>query len=260
MENLDYAKIPSLDKDTKQLRKIIPCYDALYTLYLEYDEKMRQVDLYGKTIEVNGHQFANTYKLAHELATKSGIDLIPMYVYEDFCYGVELKGISHPWIEISAKTIRDMDNDSMKFLLARQYFILQNRYGEIDAIAKKLLSTAENIPSIPLSDIVKDGFQLKYAGWARMVQYSADNYGYLMTKNLKGNVDTILTLILNNVELARNVNLSAYIAQSQKIDKMTDIVSMYSKMDEKIPYGPYRIKNLISFAALTQNTSEVHQK
>ena len=249
----NHAKVPNLDKYTEQIVKMIPCYDTLYRHYQEYDENLRLVDLYGKTIEVNEHQFPNVYDIAREIADKSEMDMIPMYVYEDFCYGVELRGVSQPWLEISAKTIRDMEKESLKFLLARQYFIEANDYGKMEAVVKELISAAENIGGIPFSDLIKKGFQLKYAGWSRLVQYSADNYGYLLTGKLKNSVNTILTLILNNIEMAQMVNLPAYMAQSKKIDHLTDIVSMYSKMDEKIPYGPYRIKNLISFATIAQN-------
>ena len=44
------------------------------------------------------------------------------------------------------------------------------------------------------------------------------------------------------------VNINEYIAQTSDIYLLDDVISRFSQNDEKIPYGPLRIKNLLAFA------------
>ena len=84
------------------------------------------------------------------------------------------------------------------------------------------------------------------------MNYSADNFGYLIVKDIVPCVKCILLLILNNKELVEKLNIREFIIQGDKISRLGDKVSRYTKNDEKIPYGPYRIKNLILFSTLKQ--------
>ena len=43
------------------------------------------------------------------------------------------------------------------------------------------------------------------------------------------------------------VNINEYIAQASDIYLLDDVISRFSQNDEKIPYGPLRIKNLLAF-------------
>lgn len=240
---------PKLQESKEALEKLIPCIEMVYSYYLEFNEKLRIADLYGKTIEVNERQFPRIYTVAKEIALFSDMDIIPMYVYEDFSYGIEAKGVSQPWIEISAKTIRDLPLEQIRFLLARQYFLVKSEMVRLGAIAEQFLLLSESASMLPFNDIVSKGFKLKYSSLSRLAHYSADNYGYIAVKDMSVCINAIVALILNSVNLAANIELKSYLSQADKIDRLSDAVSMYTKMDEKIPYGPYRIKNLISFAS-----------
>ena len=58
-------------------------------------------------------------------------------------------------------------------------------------------------------------------------------------------------MILNNRKLVGTVNLAEYLNTASEINKLDDAVSTFTKNDEKMPYGQFRIKNLIRFASLT---------
>ena len=43
--------------------------------------------------------------------------------------------------------------------------------------------------------------------------------------------------------------MNEYLQDSKEINRLVDVVSTYTKNDEKIPYGQFRIKRLIAFAS-----------
>ena len=110
---------PLYSKAQRELEVLLMMKEDVLTYYKEFDEKLRLADLYGKTILVSETQFPELHNIECELADKFNGKIIPMYVYEDFYYGVEAKGATNPWIEISAKTVQDLSLDEIKFLLAR---------------------------------------------------------------------------------------------------------------------------------------------
>lgn len=243
-----YAKCwhPQYEKARKELEDILPFHEDFFTYYKEVDEKLRTADLYGKTVLVTKKQFPEIYELSKELQ----IEDIPIYIYEDFYYGVEAKGATTPWIEISAKTVNDLSLKEIKFLLARQAFRIENDCMKLDAVGNQAYKFLKD--GIFSSDALAKSALLKFAKWSRLLNYSADNFGYTQTMDLSACIRSILILILNNIDLAKKINLPDYLAQAEKINELTDIVSIYTKADEKVPYGPFRIKNLISFAMMEE--------
>ena len=85
--------------------------------------------------------------------------------------------------------------------------------------------------------------------WYRIINYTCDNFGYLMCNDLKTCINAILKTILNSSFLVENINVSEYLNQSIEINKLNDTVYNFTKADEKVPYGPFRIKNLLAFSS-----------
>ncbi len=239
---------PLYDQAKKELEDVLVMKEEVLTYYKEFDEKLRLADLYGKTVLVSDTQFPEIYVMEKKIAAQFEERIIPLYVYEDFYYGIEAKGTTVPWIEISAKTIADLDKKEIEFLLARQFFIIHSGAMELEAIASQSFSALDASGLLLGSDTAAKTLQVKHAFWSRLLNYSADRFAYLWVQDMKCCVDAILILILNNVELARKVNLKEYLKQSEKINALDDAVSQFTKADEKIPYGPFRIKNLFEFA------------
>lgn len=90
-------------------------------------------------------QFPEVYRIVNEISSDMDIDSPTVYVYEDYYYGAESYGISHYWIELSAKTKQDFTEAELRFLVAREIY----KMGKIDIkvsilrdIAKVLNTTA----------------------------------------------------------------------------------------------------------------------
>ena len=217
--------------------------------YQEFDEKLKQADLLGKTLLVSEKQFAKVNRISSHICQLIDLKKPNIYVYEDFYYGCEAKGSDEPWIEISAKTVTDFSEKELCFLIARELCRINNGSVYLDVWSDQLINLCQNTDVIPGNDVMAKTLKLIYSQWSRVSHLSADNFGYLMADDLKSCILCVLKLILNNVALANEINLSEYLNQAAQINRLDDAVARYTKNDEKIPYGPMRIKNLIAFAS-----------
>lgn len=210
----------------------------------EIDFKIKLPDFLGKTVKVTQKQFPEVYKMVEELSAVLEIESPAVYVYEDYYYGAESYGISHFWIELSAKTIQDFSVQELQFLMAREL------YKIADGVTKQKTMMDERFKMIRqvAPDELEKMSRLSFYHWYRLTNYSADNFGYLMCGSVKASVQTILKLVLNSVMLAEQVDVKEFIGQASEINRQDDMVSNYTKADEAIPYAPHRIQSLLAYA------------
>ena len=241
---------PRYNEFDKCLLEIIPEYESLKTYYQEFDEKMRMPDLYGKALRVSSKQLPQIYKTLQEICSDLSIAIPDVFVYENVYYEIESYGTTKPWVELSTKIVSDFSADELKFVLARELFKIKYSINERYAVAEQILKIAQgSLSGIALTSSISDMFHVKYAQWSRIAQYSADNYGYLQTRNLSACISAVLKFIFNNEYLVKNINVREYLADISIINELNDTVSIFTKNDEKVPYGQFRIKNLIAFAS-----------
>lgn len=255
------------DELTKDLKKTIPSYDTVKTYYQEFDEKIKKPDLYGKTVKVTSRQFTNVFRILTALGKEIQMDIPEVFVYENFYYEIESYGTDKPWIEVSAKTIADFNEEELRFLFAREFFKIKNGITELYMVCEQSLKIInENLNIVVFSDSLSKIFKVKYAQWSRVCQFSADNFAFLHTYlkrenntccigDLKTCLGVMLAMILNNRNLVEVVDLTEYLKSASDIVRLDDPISTFTKNDEKMPYGQFRIKNLIRFASLAETIS-----
>ena len=248
---------PQYWEKTKELDEVLPFQDEVLAYYKEYEGKMKKPDLWGKTVHVTAQQFPKVYECLKELAESAEIKIPNLFLYEDFYYGAEAKGSDSFRIEMSAKTLADFSPVAVKFLLAREICRIKWGMVKLATISEHTLSMIEATNILPGMETFAKGLTVHYSQWSRLANYTADCYGYMVTKNLGECVNTILALVLNNQNLVKQLNIREYLAQAQEIYLLDDIVSRYSQNDEKIPYGPLRIKNLLAYAASKKLAKEI---
>jgi hypothetical protein len=224
-------------------------HEEIMDHFRNFDEKLKMPDLLGKTVQVTKTQFKEVYNMVEDLAKLNEINIPNVYVYEDFYYGVESKGSTEPWIEISAKTLLDLKKEELLFLLGREICNIKFNYTYYNTLISETLNAAANNNIIMGMETFSKALKLTMYKWSRAACYTADCFGFIMSKDLSASVNAILKLILNNSYLVENMNISEYIGQAEKINELDDKVFNYTKMDELIPYGPFRIKNLIAYAS-----------
>lgn len=212
-------------------------------VYDEIDYKIKLPDFLGKTVKVTQKQFPEVYRIISELSSDMNIEIPPVYVYEDYYYGAESYGISHYWIELSAKTIQDFSEAELRFLLAREI------YKIADGVTKQKTMMEERFKMIRQTgpNEIEEMSRMSFYHWYRLANFSADNYGYLMCGSMKTAVETILKLVLNSVMLAEQVDIKEFIGQASEINRLDDTVYNYTKADEAAPYAPHRIQGLLAY-------------
>lgn len=216
--------------------------------YKNFDEKLRKPDLLGKTVKVTNKQFKEIHNIVVKIASDLEMKVPDTYIYEDFYYGVESKGANEPWLEISAKTLLDLSKKELMFLISREMCNIKLKHTYNYTLIEETLKAMQQNNNIIGADVLAEALKITMYKYSRVANYTADCFGYLMCKDLKVCSKAILKLVLNNVYLSENVNISEYISQAQAINELDDNIYNFTKMDELVPYGPFRIKNLLSYA------------
>lgn len=224
-------------KNNSMWKELAP---VIKRVYEDVDFKLKRPDLLGKTVRASLFQFSNIYNMVADLSDEMKIDMPDIYVYEDFYYGVESFGVGPYWIEISAKSISDLKENELRFILAREIFkIAEGITKEVTLINQMGSAVPHDLQGI---------FLLEFNKWYRCTHFSADNYGYICCKSLPDAVHAILKMVLNSVVLAEEVDVMEFMKQTSEINRLHDKVYNYAKSDETVPYAPFRIKNLFAYA------------
>ena len=202
--NLDYKKLLVVTEGDRRLDVTLNKIGGkgLFTKEVEFvcteiEEKLKVPDLLGKTVKVTEKQFPEVYKILVKQAKIAEIEIPDTFVYEDFYYGVESKGTTKPWIEISAKTIQDLKSEEIEFLISREMYNIKNGITYYRSIFEQLIKVIESGSWIVGVDTLIKTMKLKMCHWNRLTHFSADCYGYLMNKNIVICINSILKLVLN---------------------------------------------------------------
>ena len=216
-------------------------------MYTSINEKKIIPDLLGKTVKVSKKQFKEINMYIEEICNVLEMDrMVSAYVYEDFYYGVESKGISNPWIEISAKTIEDFSEKQLKFLIAKELYNIKFNKTYYSILIDAYIKGSKFI-KITNSSMTEEAIKLLFYKWSRTMNFSSDNFGLVICGDIQESIKAILLTILNNKKLVKSINICEYIKQADEINRLNDNVYEYTKLDELVPYGPFRIKNLIGY-------------
>lgn len=237
----------------------------LIDFYRKFEENSLLPDLIGKSVEVNKYQFPDIYQIVKSQAEILGISIPKIYIYESFFYDVNAEGYDNPWIQLSSKTIEDCTEKELEFMIGRQmchikenhikYEILCEQFSKALGIVSKV--GTEAISFIPGMSTVSgealemyaSSFKLTACQWSRISEYTADFCAYILCNDIEASISAIKKQILNSKKLSDEMKISNFINQSININRLDSPISIYSVLDEQIPYGPFRIKELIKFSS-----------
>lgn len=232
------------DEAFEPYREKLSFQEDIEKIYEEIEYKIKRPDFLGKTVKVTDKQFPQVYEILQQMVLFEHMECPDIYVYEDYYYGAESYGILKPWIEISAKTIQDFTKEELKFVIAREIFKIS------DGVTKHKTVMEERFKAI--SKIAPDEFEqiskMTFCHWYRLANYSADNYAYLVCGSVNSAINAILKMVLNSIVLVEQVDVKEFIRQASEINLLDDMVFNYTKADEKIPYAPHRIQNVLAYA------------
>lgn len=220
--------------------------EAVQEVYNNIECSMRKPDLLGKTLHVTANQFPVVFEIVNNIAQKLNMEIPKVYVFEDFFYGVESYGMGEYWIEISAKTVRDFTKKELEFLFARELYKIKEGVTYHIMLMEQMQKIYATIPA--MGELVSKTSKNKFNHWCRLENFTADNFAYLYCQDIKAGVNAIIALVLNSKELLEQVDMKAFIKQASSINRLDDVVSNYTKVDENLPYAPFRVESLLAYA------------
>ena len=249
-----------------ELDKYLTCKDSMIRFYRKILQDSQKPDLLGKTVECNEKQFPNVYKTIKQISYILNIAVPRVYVYEDVYYKAEVDGYDEPWIIISSKIIEDYTREELLFVLGKILASIKNEHYKYEATVKGLYESTKYIDRIPLISLANsfniiDGYKMnlepKINCYRRCGHFSTDACGFLICGSFKAAVSAILKDILNNSKLVSEVDLRDYMKKVNEIKSMSGKMIDYSKLDEAVPYGPYRVLNLLRFSTTERFSNSI---
>lgn len=230
--------------------------------YKLFDLERELPDYIGKCLEINEHQMPNIYNVVLDLCNIIDINVPPIYVFESYYFSVSAEGLDKPWIQISTKSLENLSLEELRFVIARELAHIKLGHMKWEVLCEqfsKNLDLASDIVTIPCYQaasqqafkIYMDRFKLISANWNRISEYTADRCALVMCNwDIISAQSAILKQILNSSLLAKNVNLSSFLKQTEAIMSFKTNAAKFTRMDEMAPYGPFRLKELIAFASV----------
>ncbi len=251
-------KHPLEDKCATDMKKIMVATDILSDYYDKFVKEALLPDLIGKAVRVSSTQFPKVHKIILNISGILNIKPPEAFVVESLYYDVNAEGLNDPWLQISAKTIYDLPDEELIFLIGRQLTHIQCGHMYDEVLMEQTIEALNLLKHTPAAvlnivgglEATQTTYRFVMAKWSRISEFTADAGAYLLCdKNIKACVNAILTTVFNNRLLAKEINVGEYIKQTKKINSLTSTMATCSKLDELMPYGPFRIQELIRFAS-----------
>lgn len=231
---------------------------TLLNYYEQFVAEAIVPDLLGKAVHVTSYQFPLIYDSVQRMSSLLNIVPPDVYVMESLYYDVNAEGYRNPWLQITAKTIYDFPKPELDFLIARQLIHLQCGHMYYEVLMEQTSKAFDFLKQTPAGllnvvggiDAAQMTQRLVMAKWSRISELTADAGAYLLSAgNISDCVNAILSTIFNSRALAKEINIREYIKQSSQINARNSTMANFSKMDELMPYGPFRIQELIKYVS-----------
>ena len=76
----------------EELERMMPFQNEVPNYFTEFKGRIKKTDLYGKTLRLSERQMPELWIIVRRMSSTAKISPPPIHVYEDFYYGVEVKG------------------------------------------------------------------------------------------------------------------------------------------------------------------------
>lgn len=264
----DHYKYYLEDTYRNAVDKILFSKDAILSYYRNVTEKLMEPDL-AAMLKCTPNQFSKLYFNTKKMADILNIKMPDIYIFYLELYGANAEGLANPRIEIYSRALEDMTEDEMNFLVGRELAHIQCDHMLYEVLMEGLLDAAGYLNNIPgIGSIlgiigpsrVQQALKLVLYPWNRASEYTADCAGYLLTGgNFEASCSAILKLVIRSQKLAEQSSAKEFYKQVKIIDNLTGWVANYSKIDDQIPYGQFRIRELMRYASSARGRLAVNQ-
>ncbi len=192
--------------------------------------QLEQARYLGNAMRVHKNQFPDMYEMFVEVAKKLGITKANLYIRQDPVLNAHAIGIGTCSVVLSSSLVEQLTKTELQFVIGHEL-------GHYAAGHTKISSLL-----IPL-DFGNSISNLVFGVWQREGEYSCDQCGLIITKDLDAAVSAIIKLTIGG-NLFHKVNIKGYLDQVRKADttpvKLSELLISH-------PVSTNRVKNLIKF-------------
>ena len=255
---------PSLFKSTAEdgaystLMNFIVNEQTLFRYAEEISEPMAVPDLLGKSVKASSRQFAGVYWLASQICAHLKIDVPDIYIYEGYQYLIDSNGCFTPRLEISARMVRDFSEPEFTHCLAKELTHIALGHIRTEVLTERMQEAIQTLASLPIVNTLNIvggprfytmALRVKAFRWFREAIFTAENFATAYTGNVKASVTSTLLQVFNDRRVVGEIDIAEFCDQVGLIEMIEGAAATYTKMDEVIPYAPYRVGNILQYAS-----------
>jgi len=259
-DHLDFLLFKSVEEDTahRSLKNLLVNEATLKRYAEEISEPMIVPDLLGKSVKASPLQFPKIYEVAEQICSIINIEVPDIYIYEGYAYLIDSNGLSSPRLEVSARLIRDFEELELTHCFAKELMHIKLGHIETEVLVERMAEAIHCMGSLPVISTLKliGGPQVlsmilraKAFKWFREAVFTAENFATAYTADVGASIRSTLLQVFNNREVVHQIDVASFCDQVGAIEMIEGSAAVYTKLDEVIPYTPYRITNILQYAS-----------
>jgi len=268
-EIIEIVRSPKEKAASKKIRKWFIAEDVLMQQFEDFEEEGALPDLLGKNILVSENQFANIYNIVKQIANTLEMPIPQVFIYDSYECVVDSEGIKIPRLEISARVVKEFTIKEITHTLAKEMYHIKVGHIYYEVMAEKIMglfNVAPNLPGVNLikqfgGDFVAQGANFHFRSlafkWFSYACFSAENFAVVYTNSITSSISATLMGIFNERILVDSIHIKDYLEQIPKIESCLGPAATLEIINEVIPYGPYRIDNMLKFV-ISENGKKLY--
>lgn len=199
--------------------------------------QVEQTQYLGSAVKVYTKQFPEIYKLFREHAIALGIPSASLYIKQAPTLNAVTMGVSRCTVVLHSALVEQLSLEELSFVLGHELGHFQAGHTKISQVFNPLGNISNNI----IGQIIN----LIFGYWQRLAEYSCDNCGLVLTKNIDVAITTQIKLAIGK-SLFDKLDMDAYINQIKKSQNSTVRLSEALALASH-PLTANRISNLVAF-------------
>lgn len=195
-------------------------------LYIQFE----QARYLGNSLRVHSRQFPEIFAIFRRQAEQLQIRKANLYINQDPYLNAHTLGLGTCSVVLSSALVEQLSLDELSFVIGHELGHYQAGHTKISSLFIPL--NTNNIVST-----------LIFGLWQRKAEYTSDQCGLVLTKNIDAAIDAMIKLAVGG-NLAKKVDVEGYISQIKKADTLTVNLSEYTGDH---PLITNRVRNLLQY-------------
>lgn len=209
--------------------------------------KIRQHQLLGQAIKVNGKQFSRVYKLVQEAVKRLGMEEPDVYVIQSPVLNAFALGVfGKKTVVLHSQIIEVMSDEELLSIIGHECTHI--KYNHTQWIT---LTGASQLVHIPLLSMILHGI---FLFWSRRAEYTADRGGLLACNDVKASTSALIKLSVGE-NLAKEFDFEELLQQEDKLNH-----NMFATFSESLSTHPYTLKRISALHKFYNDSAFTHFK